>query len=187
MLNGTSPLFVADSLQIDFIRIYQDSLDQPGPFAISGNIHYANSTQDPIRTGQIILSQNNRWLNDTGLNMDGHFGFYGLLPGSYSLTPEIHQTHGGLNASDALAAALHFAQVQPLQGLSLLAADVNANGTVNANDALSITLRYCGVISSFAAGDWIFSPRPVTLSSAVQNNINISVLATGDVNANYRP
>lgn len=187
MLNGASSLFVADSLQIDYIRVYQDSLDLPGPLAISGHIRYANSFQDPITSGRINLFQNNRWQNDTSLNMQGHFGFYGLLPGSYSTIPEIQNVHGGLNASDALAVALHFAQVQPLQGLPLQAADVNANGAVNANDALNITLRYSGVVSSFAAGDWIFGPATLTLSSTAQNTLNINVLATGDVNASYRP
>lgn len=187
MLNGFSSQFQADSLQIDYIRIYQDSLDLKGPLHIRGQVYYNNSSMDPISNGKIVLRQNNRWQNDTALNHQGRFGFYGLLPGTYSFTPIIRQSHGGLNASDALAVALHFAQVQPLQGLPLQAADVNANGAVNANDALNITLRYSGVVSSFAAGDWIFSSAPVAVSSAAQNNLNISVLATGDVNASYRP
>jgi len=187
MLNGSASQFQADSLQIDYIRIYQDSLDLQGPLHIRGQICYDNSTLDPISNGKVLLRQNNRWQNDTALSYQGRFGFYGLLPGNYLCTPIIRQSHGGLNASDALAVALHFAQVQPLNGLAILAADVNANGSINANDALNIVLRYSGSTSSFAAGDWVYHSTPVSLTNVGQPNLLIKVLATGDVNGSYRP
>jgi len=187
MLNGSASQFQADSLQIDYIRIYQDSLDLQGPLQLRGQICYDNSTLDPMTNGKVMLRQNNRWLNDTALSNQGRFGFYGLLPGNYACTPVIRQSHGGLNASDALAVALHFAQVQPLQGLAILAADVNANGAINANDALNIALRYSGSINSFTAGDWVYHSTPVSLTNVGHPNLLIKVLATGDVNGSYRP
>ncbi len=187
MVAGSSPLFQADSLQIDYIRIYQDSLDLPGPLLIRGRVQYANTHQDTINKGKVLLYHNNRWMRDSSISAQGNAGFYGLAPGTYRLSALPTTVHGGLNASDALAVALHFAQVQTLQGLYLKAADVNGNGAVNANDALNIALRYSGQINTFAKGDWVSDETVVSLPTSVQNPLAVPVLCTGDVNGSYRP
>jgi hypothetical protein len=174
-------------LQIDYIRIYQDSLDLPGPLLIRGRVQYANTHQDTINKGKVLLFHNNRWMRDSSISAHGNAGFYGLAPGTYRLRALPTTVHGGLNASDALAVALHFAQVQTLQGLYLKAADVNGNGAVNANDALNIALRYSGQIHTFANGDWVSDEAVVNLPTTAQAPLVLPVLCTGDVNGSYRP
>ena len=187
MLTGSSSLFQADSLQIDYIRIYQDSLDLSGPFSIQSRVHYANPYQDTINQGKVLLEHNNRWIRDSSISQQGTTGFYGLANGAYQLSALPTTVHGGLNASDALAVALHFAQVQTLQGLFLKAADVNGNGAVNSNDALNISLRYSGQINAFALGDWVSEEAMINLSNTAQPTLLLPVLCSGDVNGSYRP
>ena len=187
MLAGSSPLFQADSLQIDYIRIYQDSLDLPGPNRLLGQVLYANTHLDTISQGKVQILRRSQWYSDSSINQNGFFGFYGLASDRYQLRALPNEIPGGLNASDALAVALHFAQVQPLQGLAQQAADVNGNGAINANDALLITLRYSGQIQNFAAGNWVSEISTVQVSGTLTGRTILKTLCTGDVNGSYRP
>jgi hypothetical protein len=150
-------------------------------------VHYANPYQDTINQGKVLLEHNNRWIRDSSISQQGSTGFYGLANGAYQLSALPTTVHGGLNASDALAVALHFAQVQTLQGLFLKAADVNGNGAVNSNDALNISLRYSGQINAFAVGDWVSEEAMINLSNTAQPPLLLPVLCSGDVNGSYRP
>jgi hypothetical protein len=109
-------------------------------------------------------------------------------PGTYALRPSTTRTPGGWNATGALAIGRHYANVNPLQGLYLTAADVNANAQVNASDGLQVLLRYLNVINSFGAGSWVFeNPSVNIVQGAVVPAVNVKGLSVGDVRGAYTP
>ncbi|MFM7588140.1 MAG: hypothetical protein ACKO55_03405, partial [Bacteroidota bacterium] len=54
--------------------------------------------------------------------------------------------------------------------------------SINSSDALQVSRRFAGLISTFSAGNWVYSQASVTLSPG-HNTITINALCTGDVNA----
>jgi beta-glucanase (GH16 family) len=188
MLASAPSSFQRDSLLVDYVRVYQDSLDLPGSSVLTGEMRYANTPGTPLHSGQIRLYLGNRWVADSVLAPTGRFGFYGLATGSYRIEAACNQAHGGINASDALGVMHHYAQTQLLQALPQLAADVNQSQTINASDALLIARRYSGIINSFPAGDWVFSSaNTAALPVSGLRHSLIQALCTGDVNGSYQP
>jgi hypothetical protein len=175
-------------MEIDYIRVYQDSLDLPGPLVIRGTFRYGQPQGAAINTGSVVLRKHGEWAGDTAIGVAGQFGFYGLPAGLYGIEPRVSVPWGGVNASDALRVSQHFSGSQPLSSFPLLAADVNASQSVNATDALLITQRFAGLISSFTAGDWVSeSAAPRAARNFNDPPIPLLMLCTGDVNASYVP
>ena len=73
-----------------------------------------------------------------------------------------------------------------LTGLRKTAADVNMANNINSVDAMMVEEKFVGMITSFPAGDWVFSHDTITVNNT---NIihNIHGLCTGDVNASFTP
>ncbi len=188
MLSAVSPAFLRDSMEIDYLRVYQDSLDLPGPLVVRGMLRYGHPQGAALNAGSVVLRQYGDWAGDTAIGTAGQFGFYGLAAGLYGIEPRISVPWGGVNASDALRVIQHFGGSQPLTGLPLLAADVNGSQTVNASDGLLIAQRYTGLIGSFPVGDWV-SETAVPRAARNLNDLPIPLLmlCTGDVNASYLP
>jgi hypothetical protein len=109
-----------------------------------------------------------------------------MVPGAYRLSGKPVTPWGGVNGTDALLVLKHFTQITVLQGLAVVAADVTGNGFVNSLDALIITNRFTGQISSFGAPDFIFSNVPVNVSNQPVS-YDIRTLCAGDVNRSYFP
>ena len=63
-----------------------------------------------------------------------------------------------------------------------IAADVNLSGFVNASDALFVSRRFTGLISTFPAGDWVIQPIVFSAISSQNQSLEIKVLNTGDIN-----
>jgi hypothetical protein len=117
------------------------------------------------------LSQFTLWLPDTG---------------TYDLQILPAMAWGGVNSTDALRIAQHFAQLGPiLSGLPLQASDVNNSGFVNATDALGIQRRFVGLDTSFDIPDWLWQPTQITVHS--DTAIVIKAIASGDANQSYSP
>jgi len=74
-----------------------------------------------------------------------------------------------------------------LDGLFREAADVDNNNFINSLDALLISRRFTGQITTFASGDWLFEPAVIAVSMTGVYMKNISGICYGDVNGSYVP
>ena len=194
MLSAVSPSFVRDSMEVDYLRIYQDSLDLPGPLVWRGVLRYGHPQGGAVGAvgagdaGSVVLRKQGEWVGDTAVGNSGQFGFYGLADGWYQIEPRISRPWGGVNSSDALLVLQHYSGAAALTGLPLLASDVNGSQTVNASDALLIARRFSGMVSSFPVADWLTDlTGPSQARPYGSAPIPISTICAGDVNASYIP
>jgi hypothetical protein len=118
----------------------------------------------------------------------GQYQITGIPPGVYYLLGDHRDLPGGYNATDAMMALQHFAQLDLLSPIGAKAGDVNNTGFVNASDALMIAQRFVGLQGGFPAGDWVFELRSIVISDSgdvlVQDLLG---LCYGDVNGSFTP
>ncbi len=174
---------------IDYIAIDNVSLGFTPPSPISGIVRYGNTTQTPLSNVKVTLwnTANNTPVDSLTTDASGAYSFT-PGPGSFEVRSSTSRIPGGWNATGALAIGRHYANVNPLQGLYLSAADVTANSQVNASDALQVLLRYLTVTNSFAAGTWVFEKPSVTVvQGATVPAYNITGLSVGDVRGAFTP
>ena len=174
---------------IDYIAIDNVSLGFTPPSPIAGIVRYGNTAQTPLSNVKVTLWNNSNNTPVDSLTTDAS-GAYSFTPGpgSFEVRSSTSRTPGGWNATGALAIGRHYANVNPLQGLYLSAADVTANSQVNASDALQVLLRYLTVTNSFAAGSWVFEKPSVTVvQGATVPAYNITGLSVGDVRGAFTP
>lgn len=162
-----------------------DEVNVQVKYSISGQVTYLNSNSEPINNSWVILKNANQVKLDSVLtNSLGEYQFDYIANGAYVLGLNSNLPWGGGNATDALLIRRHVVQLQSLTGLPLAAADVNASNSVSSFDALYVLNRSVANISSFPAGDWVF-----TMLSVVVNNSNqiadFEALCYGDVNGNH--
>lgn len=174
---------------IDYIAIDNVSLGFTPPSPIAGIVRYGNTAQTPLSNVKVTLwnTSNNTPVDSLTTDASGAYSFT-PGPGSFEVRSSTSRTPGGWNATGALAIGRHYANVNPLQGLYLSAADVTANSQVNASDALQVLLRYLTVTNSFAAGSWVFEKPSVTVvQGATVPAYNITGLSVGDVRGAFTP
>ncbi|HRY33356.1 MAG TPA: dockerin type I domain-containing protein [Bacteroidales bacterium] len=156
---------------------------------ISGVAQYDN----PVNTllGDIdldLLDINSVLLSSTTTQAGtGAYSFKCLEDQIYTLEASTGRIPGGYNSTDALLAVQYGLGQIPLSALRQRAADVNANGGVNAGDALIIMRRFAGLIPTFPAGDWMFEiDTPDTVAGADETS-TILCICTGDINGSNVP
>ncbi|MBX3028243.1 right-handed parallel beta-helix repeat-containing protein [bacterium] len=116
-----------------------------------------------------------------GSAANGSYGFAGVAPGVWTLTPrKSGDLRGAVSALDAAWALQSVAQLRTLTASERLAADVTGDGTVSALDATLILQRAVGLIAAFPAAaacgsDWLFVPY----AAAVPNQSVVPPLVTG--------
>lgn len=81
-------------------------------------------------------------IDSTQTNSLGRYSFNNYLNQSYILQARPNKPWGGVSATDALAINRHITGQVPLNGINLLAADVNGSNNVNNTDALLVLRRY---------------------------------------------
>ncbi len=153
---------------------------------ITGIVRYDNSTQTPMTNTTVRLLQNQQIIETQTTDASGAFAFNQVANGNYTLGFITAKPWGGITATDALLTARHASFVSLLSGLRLKGADVNNSNSVNTTDALQISRRQTTLISSFAAGDWVFESVAVTVLSDTQQVV-VKALCVGDVNGSYTP
>jgi hypothetical protein len=72
----------------------------------------------------------------------------------------------------------HFVGMNSLVGIYLKGADLNADLSINSVDALLVTKRFTGFISSFPAGDWVFE-EPIFGVGSTPLTIHVKGINTG--------
>ncbi|MDP2188352.1 MAG: GEVED domain-containing protein, partial [Sphingobacteriaceae bacterium] len=153
---------------------------------IVGLLKYANAAGTPLNNSTVTLFNQSGPLQTVTTDAAGNFSISGFANGNYSLQAGTNKPWGGVNATDALGVARHFTGAAPLQGIRLLAADVNGTTNINSTDALLVARRFTGQISSFNVGDWAFE-KPNVMASGGTINLEILGLTYGDVNASFTP
>jgi alpha-amylase len=158
-----------------------------GSATVSGQVTYNNNAQTPM-TGTVITAWQDGEMVAQATVSSGAYTLPGIPPGLTTFTASSTAAWGGVNATDALQVSRHFATLDSLTGLSLVAADVNASGVINSTDALQISRRFSGVNSTFTIGNWVWTlPTPLNLIAGNSLLRNITAQAAGDVNRSYTP
>ncbi|MEA3443293.1 MAG: hypothetical protein U9R19_01055 [Bacteroidota bacterium] len=162
-----------------------DEVEVEVRYSISGEITYMNSNSEPIENSWALLLNSGMVKIDSVLtDQNGYYQFDYLDNGDYYVDLNSALTWGGANATDALLIRRHVVLLEPLTGLPLAAADVNASSTVSSFDALYVLRRSVAYISSFPAGDWETTMPMVTI---LNSNIvaDFEALCFGDVNGTH--
>lgn len=160
---------------------------RPERLKLSGVLQYENASSSPM--GGVWLKAVNAFGETVdSVQTDSAAQFTLWLPdtGTYDLQLTPATPWGGVNSTDALRIAEHFALLgPPLTGLPLKASDVNNSGFVNATDALGIQRRFVGLVNSFNIPDWLWEPTRITVYS--DTAIVLKAIASGDANQSYSP
>ncbi|GEM_PF-3401483 len=183
-------LRVRDPYQSEYLE--RDSLFRgllPGG-AIHGLVYYDRPDKPLMDSVRVVITDTaGGWADTLMTSSMGDYWISGLAGGNYVLTAEPLQNPGGINMIDALLTLLHYAGLDTLSGLPLLAADVNASGNVNAVDGLLIQRYFVGLIPGFPRGPWVAEIIPVIIPSGQNTfrSVRTAVLSTGDANASFHP
>lgn len=154
---------------------------------LSGNVKYANPGANPIKNAAMVIKNfSGTTIASTTTNASGVYAFSSIPSGNYQMTITPSAAWGGVNSTDALGILNHFAQITPLTGMGLAAADVNISHTINGTDALYVMKRYSALITSFPAGDYLYNNDTVIINGNLVTN-NFKMICFGDVNASYAP
>lgn len=166
------------------VQINGGSTTQP----VSGLVTYNNTANTPLSAVEVRLMTVPGGVQDalTTTGANGTYSISNYTNGVRSFSLNTSRTTGGINATDALQANLHFANTQPLTGLRFKAADVNASNSVNASDALLINRRSTNLISTFPAGNWFFDTATITTTGSAITR-NLKAMCYGDVNGSFIP
>lgn len=154
-------------------------------YTLSGNLIYDDSLQTLVGNTKIYLLDESACRIDSTLSAsDGTFAFSGLRSGDYAFEIGNDFAWGGVNSTDALATALHFNNIAgfTLEGLALLAADVNGDEVIDSLDADLIQNRSIKIIDAFPASDFVFEQHSVTIDGS-DEVMDLKFLCRGDVNA----
>jgi len=162
-----------------------DEMEVAVKYSLDGTISYLNSNSEPISNSWALLKNSNQLVIDSNFtDAIGHYQFDYLDNSSYYLGLNGMLPWGGVNATDALGIQLHVVMLQPLTGLPLAAADVNASTTITSLDALFVLRRFVGYITSFPAGDWVSDTPMVTIENS-NETADFKALCFGDVDGTY--
>ncbi len=154
---------------------------------IFGYVTYDNTASTPMTNVRIeVRTAQNVAVDTAYTDTQGHYTFTDLPTGSFILKGFTDKPFGGVNSTDALLILKHFVQMQLLTGHKLPASDVDGTNYINAIDALYVSKRFTGQLSSFITGDWYFSPQSFTIPTNVAQ-FDIKSLVYGDANGSYNP
>jgi hypothetical protein len=160
----------------------------PTPTMImSGTVKYANTGANPMKNASMVIKDfGGATIASTTTNTSGVYAFGSVASGNYQMTITPSNVWGGVNSTDALGILNHFAQITPLAGMKLAAADVNVSHTINGTDVLFVMKRYTGLITSFPAGNYLYNSSSVVVNGNLVTN-NFDMICFGDVDASYAP
>ncbi len=153
-------------------------------FNIGGKVHYYNS-QEGLAGVKVTLSTGQITYTDD----QGYYSFSNVHANQVTVTLEFKGGDNGavtsLDAALVLQAATEATNI--LTEHQLLAADVNRDGLINAQDASAILQKDVGLIEgpfSSSGNDWIFAGTELELTGNT-TGADISGILLGDVSGNW--
>jgi len=144
-------------------------LQSQAQVSISGTAIYSKSTPAifPLKYIDILLQQNNATVFQTTTDSLGHYEFNNIPAGSYILTATSTKPWGYYAAAtDELAIMQYYVGMRTFTDIQKAVADINNDHFVNCMDALMISRRFLGLISSFPSGDWYYQKIPLNYGSS---------------------
>ncbi|MBU6332645.1 MAG: T9SS type A sorting domain-containing protein, partial [Bacteroidetes bacterium] len=154
---------------------------------IAGRLSYLNPFATNMNNSKVRLLSGTSILDSVLTDGTGRFLFSDVLrDSSYSFKLTTQKPWGGVNATDAHAALMHYTNRIPLQGMFFRATDVNVSTVVNATDGLQILNRFANPNYPLVIPNWIFTDTNVVLTSdSIQ--LHLRALTAGDANGSYVP
>ena len=153
-------------------------------YNISGNLIYDDSLQTKVENVQLYLLDESLCRIDSVVSdAEGVFSF-SAMAGEYKVEVGEGFDWGGVNATDALATALHFNNIPnfTLNGLAQMAADVNGDDIIDSLDANLIEDRTIRIINTFPTSDFVFEDNYIIVDGTDVTK-DLRFLCRGDVNA----
>ena len=156
---------------------------------VYGTVSYHN---DGIRVLEGVTIElrdgNNLLVASTTSNNNGYYEFTNLPNGNYTLSGSYNAEPGGVNVISAIMVLHHIIGIAPLQGMSLLAADVNGDGLITMSDYFLILLGNLIFGNPFPAGEWVFEELTFTLDGLKSSNEkSAGGSSVGDVAGGFDP
>jgi hypothetical protein len=154
---------------------------------IMGFFYYGGEPSLGMFNSSVSLVSNGVTIATASTETNGRYQFSNVPDGTYTLVPSTTLPWGGVNSTDSYLMILHQIEDIQLNGLRLIASDVNNSNYINALDALVAARRFTGLDGSFVTGDFYFETPVVTVIGGIISQINIHCIAYGDANASYQP
>jgi len=124
-----------------------------GGYEISGNMVY----YDMVRAvPDVTVNLSGDTTAENISDIDGHYTFTNLQPGSYMVTPSKDADDIGVSVADIVKIRRHLAVLEPFDSpYKLVAGDVNCSGDVSVADIIKMR-RYIVHLENLPCGNWIF-------------------------------
>lgn len=161
------------------------------PHALNGTFTYNNATSIPLDSLWVFIKQNGITIDSVQSASNGSYFFPQIFDGTYTISAATHKPWGGVNGADGLKIMRHFTGLEDLTiPVRKTAADVNNTININGTDAVKVQLRFVGIDSTFARGDWTFEKHgggDTVIMAGVNQTVNFYGLCVGDVNGSHIP
>jgi alpha-amylase len=154
--------------------------------SVNGTLTYSQKPNSPMENSLVTLEVDGTTRYSSSTTANGEFSFAGVEPQTYKTNGSSTLQWGGANATDALHILRFMTGRIVFSDLQEKAADVTGNNVITSNDALTIVRRFVGLVTEFNSGDWAIEEKEIVVSDANQN-IDLSALAYGDVDASLTP
>jgi len=154
-------------------------------YTVSGTLKYANTATTSLTSQTVKLMDGATEVASTTTNGSGEYTFSNIANGTYTVTPNLSNSWGGVTAMDVTRYLKHSVGDITLTGLPFASGDVNASSTVTSADATLIMQKIVDLSPSpWPSHSFVYSSGAVTVSGANQT-VNIQALCFGDANASY--
>ncbi|MGE4589382.1 MAG: T9SS type A sorting domain-containing protein [Acidaminococcaceae bacterium] len=151
---------------------------------VSGIASYGKNGGEPLVGITLLLYDvENVLVATTQSNNAGYYEFVDLPQGEYSLTGSSDLPPGEINIIDALTVAEHIEGIKLLDGIALLAADVDGDSAITWADYDYILTDHLVYGYPFPVGDWVFEQIEFTIDQASGSSMvhDIGGVSTADV------
>ncbi len=139
------------------ISVFMASVSFAQTGSYSANVIYGNQLDFPIEGLQADLYDSDGVFIETDFtDANGFFTFDGLRIGEvYTAKFSYDEELNNVDLEDAYRLLLHLLEIDQLEGIQLLAADVDATSTVDFTDFMYILIDFYVNEFEFPAGDWV--------------------------------
>lgn len=161
-------------------------------FSISGTVGQCNTSgPSGILLPAVTMTLTGATSSSTATDTSGNYGFSGLAPGNYTITPSKSARppgSSGINTTDLVAVQRHFLLISLLSGCRLVAADCASPTGITTADVVAIQRYFLALSTGIGnVGKYGFTPttRTYTPLGSNQTGQNFSTVVFGDVSTPF--
>ena len=164
------------------ISVFMASVSFAQTGSYTANVIYGNQIDFPIEGLQVDLYNNGEIIGTDLTNANGFFTFDGLAIGEvYTAKFSYDVEMDNVDLEDAYRLLLHLLGVDQLEGIQLLAADVDATNTVDFTDFMYILIDFYVNEFEFPAGDWVLPDWQFEMTTGKLSGGPAHVNRVGDI------